>query len=510
MTSAVDNRRLAKNTMVLYFRMLFQMAVFFYISRVIIRVLGVVDYGVYDVVAGLVVVMMFLNNAMTTSSQRFITVALGKSDKEYLNKIYSACIMIHGGLALLVLLLSETAGLWYMHHYMNIPPERFESALWVFHSSLFSAMILVFNVPFNAAIIAYERMTAFAFINIFDTLCKLGIVLALPYCDWGDKLQAYAVMLLVENLVARSLYIYYCRRNFRNMKFVWHTGKEVFRQIFSFVGWNSLTNTALVCNTQGINLLLNFIGGPVVNAGRGVAVSVQSAITAFVSSFQTAVYPQITKSYAQGDIKNMVDLVSRSSRLSFCLLLILAVPILIETPSLLSIWLTNVPPYAVAFTRLLVCVSLVDAFANPLMVGAAATGRVKLYYSIEGGMLLSALPLACLIARLGFGPEAVFVVHLCVVFATQCVRVFLCHNLYALPRSEYFVRSMARGITVLLAALTLPCLTHHYILPDKLWLHFANSLLAALWTVVCIVGLGLENKERNFILSKIKSMAGIN
>ena len=207
MTSAVDNRRLAKNTMVLYFRMLFQMAVFFYISRVIIRVLGVVDYGVYDVVAGLVVVMMFLNNAMTTSSQRFITVALGKGDKEYLNKIYSACIMIHGGLALLVLLLGETAGLWYMHHYMNIPPERFESALWVFHSSLFSAMILVFNVPFNAAIIAYERMTAFAFINIFDTLCKLGIVLALPYCDWGDKLQAYAVMLLAENIVVRSLYI---------------------------------------------------------------------------------------------------------------------------------------------------------------------------------------------------------------------------------------------------------------------------------------------------------------
>ena len=208
MTSAVDNRRLAKNTMVLYFRMLFQMAVFFYTSRVIIRVLGVVDYGVYDVVAGLVVVMMFLNNAMTTSSQRFITVALGKGDKQQLSEVYSNCIIIHGLMALVVLLLGETVGLWYMHHYMNIPPERFESALWVFHSSLFSAMILVFNVPFNAAIIAYERMTAFAFINIFDTLCKLGIVLALPYCDWGDKLQAYAVMLLVVNIVVRSLYIY--------------------------------------------------------------------------------------------------------------------------------------------------------------------------------------------------------------------------------------------------------------------------------------------------------------
>ncbi len=504
MTSAVDNRRLAKNTMVLYFRMLFQMAVFFYTSRVIIGVLGVVDYGVYDVVAGLAVAMMFLNNALATGSQRFITVALGKGDKEYLNKIFSACIVVHCCLAVIVLILAETIGIWYMHTYMNIPSGRFDSALILFQCSVISMMLFVINVPFYSVLIAYERMPAFAALSIFDVLCKLGIVIALPYFQY-DKLITYGVLLMIEAFIHRGLYVVYYCIEFKELKFVRNIGFGNIKQILSFVGWNSLSNTALVCNTQGINLLLNYIGGPVVNAARGVAVSVQSAISCFVASFLTAVYPQITKAYAQEDLRNMVELVSRSSRLSFCLISILSVPLLVETPTLLGIWLDNVPPYSVSFTRLLIIISMVDAFATPLMVGAAATGRAKFYYSIEGGMLLSALPLACLIAYWGYGANAVFVMYLCVTIATQCVRVVLCHELFGLPRKKYFIQEMIRGIIAFLIALTLPYILQYY-LPNNLWLHLCNSILSAVWSAMCIIIIGLKNQERKFALNKAKSI----
>lgn len=504
MTSAVDNRRLAKNTMVLYFRMLFQMAVFFYTSRVIIRVLGVVDYGVYDVVAGLVVVMMFLNNAMTTSSQRFITVALGKGDKQQLSEVYSNCIIIHGLMALVVLLLGETVGLWYMHNYMNIPPERFDSALWVFHCSLLSAMFLVFNVPFNAAIIAYERMTAFAFISIFDILCKLGIVLALPYCNWGDKLQIYAVMLLAENLVARSLYIYYCRRNFPDLKFTWKRNAALFRSILCFAGWNSFSNTSVVCNTQGLNLLLNYMGGPAVNAARGIAFSVQSAVTAFISSFQTAINPQITKSCAQQEFTAMQQLVMRSSRLSFCIVLLLFVPLICKTEWFLWLWLGSVPDYAVTFTRLLLCVSLVDALANPLMVGAAATGRVKRYYIIEGCSLLSILPIACAAASLGCAPQTVFAIQLTVVVIVQIIRIKLCNGLFGLPIKDYLAGVMLRCLGVLAAAYALPRLALSF-LPDTTASTLGIIALSIAWTTAIVLAFGTDKAERTFIFQKISS-----
>ena len=368
MQAAINNRRVAKNTLVLYFRMLFQMAVYLYTSRVVIRELGLVDYGIYDVVGATIGILVFLNNSMLNCTQRFITFAIGKGDSGYLKNVYSVSLVIHFLLALLILLLGETVGLWYVENRMVIPADRFDAALWVYHCSLISAVFVVISVPYNAAIVAYEKMSAFAGITILDTCLKLAVVLSLAFVG-GDKLKAYALMLLGVAFFVRLIYSLYCRYNFKELSFVWVKAGALYKEMLGFAGWSTFGNFAYVCNIQGMNLLLNAFGGALLNAARGAAFQVQVAVTSFTASFQTAINPQITKSYAVNDLVAMNKLVLRSSRFSFFLLLFIALPLMLEMPTVLELWLVNVPPYTVMFTRLLLCVTLVDAVANPMMIG---------------------------------------------------------------------------------------------------------------------------------------------
>ncbi|HRF85241.1 MAG TPA: lipopolysaccharide biosynthesis protein [Alloprevotella sp.] len=498
---AVDNRRIARNTLVLYFRMLFQMAVYLYTSRVIIKVLGVVDYGIYDVVAGIITILIFLNNAMTVSTQRFITVALGEGNVDNLRKVYSGGILIHVLLAVVVLILGETVGYWYMTHYMQIPPARFGAAMTVYHCSVVSAMIMVMSVPYNASVIAYERMTAFAAITILDVTLKLIVVCSLPYCSY-DKLEAYAVLLMAEALLVRIVYGVYCKTRLKDLRFSLTVDYPLLVRMFNFAKWSMFGNLSYVCNTQGINLVLNIIGGPVVNAARGIAFQVQVAVTSFIASFQTAINPQITKIYAQGDLKSMNLLILRSSRLSFFLTLLMAVPLGLETETILRLWLTDVPGYAVVFTRLLLCVSVVDAVANPLMVGASATGRIRKYHLVVGGILLCTLPLAYLAVRIGSRVEMVFVVQLCMVLVAQCARMMICRDLFVFSVRDFIHKVLLRIACTAALALPLPVFLHIY-LPGTIPFRLLVCAMSVLIVAVVVVMVGLEKNERSFVLKKI-------
>lgn len=499
----MDNKRIMKNTVILYVRMIFQMLVYLYTSRIVVKALGIVDYGIYDVVASFVIALTFLNNSMATCTQRFITYALGKGDDKHLSTVFSHSVFMHFILALCIVVAGELFGTWYIGNYMVLPEGRLSDAMFLFHVSLASSFITIISIPYNAAIIAHERMGAFALITIVDVLLKLAITYSLFLFDSG-RIKVYAVLLLIVAVVVRLLYGMYCKLSFKNMRFMMRFNGCVFRDMLGFVGWSTIGNLAVVCNTQGLNLLLNIVGGPVVNAARGMAFQIQTATSAFIASFQNALNPQITKNWAQGNVQDMNGLVLRSSRISYMLILFFIVPIMFETRALLDIWMPEVPQYAVEFTRLLLCVSVVDTVANPLMVGAAATGRIKVYQMVIGGCMLCTLPLAYIAVKTGLPPSGVFITLLFTTVMAQCARMLLCRGLFGFSIRD-FIRKVFFPILYVSALCFLPLLTLKSLVEttDTLWNTIIHCLAIEMWVAISVFTLGITRNERSFILKKI-------
>lgn len=484
--------------------MLFQMAVFLYTSRVLLQVLGVENYGLYDVVGGIVVVLMFLNNSMTTCTQRYITVALGRGEADYLNKVYSAATTIHGLLGLSVVVIGGLLGSLYIHYFLVFPAVKMADVFVVFGCSLFSGMLMIMSMPSNATIIAHEDMGAFAAITIMDVLLKLGLTLALYVMPSEHLLISYALMMLTEAAIVRTVYWLYCHRHYRNIRFVRVRDKGLYREMLSFMGWSTFGNAAIVANTQGINLVLNAFGGPVVNAARGVAFQVQTAVTAFISSFQTAINPQITKTYAQGELEGSNRLILASSRLSFMLMLLMAVPLWLETEFVLQLWLGRVPQFAADFIRLMLCVSLVDCVANPMMIGAAATGRVKVYYLVIGSTLLTTLPLGYWVIDVTGEPAGIFQMLLLTTLLAQCFRMYLCRGLYNFSVRKFFREVFWRILPVGASSLLPLYLLQQFVPLSSAAAHLLFCVGCVLWTGLCAFLMGLKAAEREMILVKLK------
>ena len=423
------NSRMARNTLVLYFRMAFQMAVCLYTSRVVLRMLGVQDYGIYDVVAGIVVMLSFLNNSLTTCTLRFITVALGKGEHAYLNDVYSVSISIHVLMALFVLLLGETVGLWYVLTQLVFPPEMLWPVVVCYQCSLAMGMLMIVSMPYNATIIAYERMTAFAGITVMDAMLKLGVASALCLFAEGRRLVPYALLMLCAAVITRVSYSVYCRRAFPQLRFHFCRDRGIVREMLSFAGWSTFGNASIACNTQGLNLVLNSVGGPAVNAARGVAFQVQMAVTQFVASFQMAINPQITKTYASGQLEETHKLIYKSVRLTFCMLLILCLPLIVEAPAILGLWLVEVPEGTATFLRLLLVILMFQQSSNALVTAIAATGKIKRYEISLGVLMLTIVPISYLVLRLGGAPWSVFVVFLAVVIVAFFVFYFINHRI---------------------------------------------------------------------------------
>ena len=376
-----NTRRIAKNTVMLYIRMLLIMAVTLYTSRVVLNVLGVEDFGIYNVVGGIVVMFSFLNGAMATSTQRFLSFSLGKNDQEQVARVFSMSMTTHISIALIVLLLAETFGLWIFYRYLNIPPERMGAAQWVYQLSVLTFCISIIRVPYNAGIIAYERMSFYAYISIVEVCLKLGMVILLQYLG-SDKLILYALLMALTTGIVTFIYKLYCCKTFSVCRYHYFWDKHLYKELISFSGWSLFGSAANVGVQQGINILLNVFFGVVTNAALGIANQVSSAVSQLVGNFQTAFNPALVKSYASGDYSYFVRLIFQTSRFSYFLLFIIALPLYLCMPFVLKVWLDIVPEYTVVFCRWMLVFVLIDAVSAPLWIGCNYSG-------LKGFLLLS-------------------------------------------------------------------------------------------------------------------------
>ena len=480
--------------------MMFIILVSLYTSRVILKTLGVEDYGIYNVVGGFVSMFGFLNTAMSATTQRYITYSLGTENTAQLNKVFSNCVMTHILIALIVLLFAESVGLWFLFNKMIIPESRMTAAFVVFQCSVVSTVVLILSVPYNADIIAHEKMSAFAYISIVEVTLKLLIVFLLKFSGI-DKLIFYGILLLIVQCSIRLIYGSYCKRHFEETKFriIWDF--SLFKEMLSFAGWNLWGGLSNIMYTHGVNLLLNLFFGPTVNAARGIAIQVQNAISQFANSFQMAINPQITKSYAQRDYAYMHKLVFRSSKFTFILLFILSLPIFTETEAILKLWLGVVPNWTVVFLRLMLCIVIVDSVANPFMVSVAATGNVKLYQSIIGGTMLLIVPTSYIFLKLGCAPNIVFITHLFFAVLTFILRLFIVKRLIHFSIIEYCKVCIFKII-----AIVVPSFFSVWILTKCLNESFESQLFVVVLSVVIGVIFsfisGLTINERQILVQK--------
>lgn len=498
---SANNRRIARNTFLLYFRMLFIMAVSLYTSRVILNTLGIEDYGINNVVGGVVFMFGFINSAMTAGTQRYLTFELGKNNFSQLQKVFSTSVIIHTLISVLILILAETVGLWFVCTQLNIPEGRFEAAMWVYQCSIFSSIVLIMSVPYNACIVAHEKMSAFAYISVLEVSLKLFIVFLLSIGNF-DKLKLYAVLIFTVQLIVRVVYGAYCKRHFAESKFCMQWNGALVKEMLSFAGWNLWGNCAAIAFTQGLNILLNMFFGPAVNAARGISVQVQDVIRQFSVNFQTALNPQITKTYATGELSYMYSLIYRSSKFTFFLLVFLAMPVWIEAETILKLWLKIVPDYTVIFLRLMLCTTIIDAVANPLMIAASATGKVKVYQSVIGGLLLAILPVSYIVLKMGGNPVSVFIVHLCICALTFIVRLFIIRPMIRLKISDYFRKVISVCLVTVAIAFIAPFFIHIY-LPSGLMATFVVCVTSVASVGFTIYLIGLTRHEREFCTDKL-------
>lgn len=498
--TSTNNKRIAKNTLLLYVRMLFMMAISLFTSRVILNTLGVEDYGIQNVVGGVVAMFGFINSSMTSATQRYIIFALGKGDAKRLPTVFGTTLQIHTMIAAIIVLLGETVGLWFLYNKMQIPVERMNAAFWVLQCSIVSTVVMIVSVPYNACIIAHEKMSAFAYISVLEAILKLIIVYLLLIFPF-DKLIVYALLTLIVQLFIRFCYSIYCHRHFQETKYKHVWDKHLFKEMTSFAVWSLWGNLAYIMSTQGLNMILNVFFGPVVNAARAVAVQVQGATQQFVSNFQMALNPQITKNYASGNLDQMHSLMFRSARFSFLLLFFISLPVLLETEFILSVWLKTVPENSVIFTRIMICISLIYTTSNPCGIANKATGKVKVYQMVEGGILLAILPISYLLLKLGAPAYSVFIVHFCIESVAQFSRMYILQKLIHLPMRRYLQNIYIPILATVVIAIIFPIII--YMQMGNGWFRF----IVVGFTCVLSVGtsaffIGLNKGERLFFVDQ--------
>lgn len=494
------NKRIAKNTLVLYVRMLFTMGISLFTSRVILQTLGVEDYGISSVVGGVISMFTFINAAMVSSTQRYLNFELVRGDANQLRSVFSTSLQIHALIALAIIVLSETVGLWFLNEKLVIPEARMTAAMWVYQCSILSCAVSIMSTPYNAVIVAHEKMSAFAYISILDVSLKLLVVYLLVVLPF-DKLIILAILNLLVQLFIRYIYTLYCHRHFPESYFQFRFNKTLFKEMFGFAGWSFWGNLAAILYTQGLNMMLNIFFGPIVNAARGIAVQVQSAVQQFVGGFQTALNPQITKNYASNNLPQMHSLMFRSARFSFLLLFLLSLPVLMETNFILTLWLKTVPDDAVVFTQIMICISLIYTTANPCIIANQATGKVKIYQMVVGGILLLILPISYVVLKLGAPAYSVFIVHFCIESLAQFSRMYMLRKLIHLPLWQYMKNIYIPIVSTVVIAIILPLVVRMQVAEG--WLRF----LAVGFTCVLSVGassyfIGFTKQERVFFLDK--------
>lgn len=504
MSNISSSKRLAANTIMLYLRMLVMMAISLYTSRIVLATLGVDDYGIYNVVGGIVVILSFLNVSMAGATQRFLNIELGKNDLEALRNVFNTSQTIHLMIAVFVLLVGETVGLWFLNEHMNIPTGRMNAANWVFQCSLVSFLLTIISVPYNACIIAHEKMSAFAYISVIEAVLKLLIIYVLVLLPY-DKLMVYAILMAVIAGVIRLIYGTYCNRHFDECKaFCMRYDRDCLRSMLGFSGWTILGALGTISHTQGIAIIINMFFGVAVNSAQGIANQVTNIVNQFVSNFMTALNPQIVKSYAAKESDELCTLVKRGSRMGICLVSFFVIPLVLEIPMILNLWLEEVPEYAAVFIRLILLTSLCSSFASPLATARSATGIIKKYQIVLTTMAWMHLPFAWLCFKLGFPPQSAMYVYLAIIIIEQVYRIWdVCPSI-GLSIPDYIRNVIIKcGFMVVIAFL--PSYTLYKLLPETITFGIIVLLCSFVFTSISIFMFGITKNERESIICFIRS-----
>lgn len=477
--------------------MILIMGVSLYTSRVILRVLGIEDFGIYNVVGGIVVMASFISSSMSSAIQRFISFELGKNNLIELGRVFSMSVNIHIIIAFVILILSETVGLWFVNNELTIPKNRMYAANIVYQLSILTFLVNLISVPYNAAILAYERMNVFAYIGVVEVTLKLLSVFALEWFGY-DQLALYAFFLFLIAFFIRVLYGVYVSKNIIDCKYTFFWDKQLFKTLMDFAGWNLWGNIAHITYTQGINVLLNIFFGPIINASRAIAFQVNSALNSFVSNFQIALKPQIIKSFATDKNQYMQTLIFSGAKYSFFLMLLLCSPILLSTSQIINWWLGSVPDITIIFCKLVIIESLINSISGTLMAGIQASGKIKLYQGVVGGLLLLILPLSYLFLRLGYPPETTLYISIFTVIIALIARVFIVSNILNFSKLAFFKEVLSPIILISTITLLIGFFMTEIIKENIYNLFMINSLL--IFLIFILIGvIGLSKSEKKYI-----------
>ena len=493
-----DNKRIAKNTAYMYIRMFVTMLIGLYTSRAVLSALGFEDYGLYNVVGGIIALFAFVNSAMTNTTSRYITFFLGKKDTRRLREVFSTAFYIHVFVAIIIIILGETIGLWYVCNKLVVPEGRLSATLWLYQFTIITAAANIISVPFNSSIIANERMSAYAVIAIIDSVFKLFVAISLKYISF-DKLVYYGLMILLIQLTINAIYWIYNYRNFEGSRIKNVFDRTLFKEMFGFTGWNLFGSFINMFFNQGINLILNFFCGPTVNAARGISVQVEGLVRTFATNVQTAINPQIIKSYAEGQRERFFTLIFSSSRFCFYLLFMIALPIILEADFLLTLWLGNYPEHTVNFIRITLISVTLESLVTPMFMANLASGKVKIYQTVISIISAVFIPVTYISMKYTLLPESVFVCLLTVRIIEIIARIFIVHHQVGLPRKLYITKVLFNVIAVALCSTIIPVIVHTRF-DESGWLRFLIvGSVSVLSVAIVSYYIGANRQEREFV-----------
>lgn len=497
-----NNKRIAKNTGLLYTRLMFTMFVGFFASRVTLEVLGVEDYGIYNVVGGVVAMFTFLNYSLGTINSRFLSYAIGLNQKNELKNVFRTGFTIQFYLAVIIFVLLESVGLWFVNAKLVIPEERLIAANYIYQFAVISAVIQVLQVSFTASIVAYERMKFYSYLGIVDVGFKLLVITAIYYSEY-DKLITYGFITMICVCIMFIVYNIYCKKNFAEYSWQLKLEKTKFREMISFSGWSFIGSFSSLIKEQGNNILLNIFFGPAVNAARGIAFQVSMSVNRFILHFTTAINPQIIKYYAQKEYDAMIVLVFRGMRISYLLFYTLSLPILLNADFIIGIWLKDVPEFTVLFTQLTIINALVESITYVMGTCIQATGKIKQYQAVSGGLIMLNLPISYLLLKLGNEPHLVFWVSIILAAFTVIVRAYLISRIFPEFKVKSFLSKVIRMAFIVTIITSIPAI---YVkrLMDQDWLGFiTSSVFSICLTIGAILIFGLEKNERKMLVIEV-------
>ena len=509
MSETSTNKRIAKNTLILYFRMLLTMAIGLYTSRVVLAELGISDYGLYSVVGGVVTMFTFVNGSLSAGTQRFLTFELGSGEKKKKKKVFSTAIVIHTFLAIIIFFLAETVGLWFLLNKMNFAPGRLTSAVWVYQFSIVACMVSVIQVPFMSALVAHEKLDIYAYMSIYDAVMKLAIVFLLALTPF-DKLIFYGMLVLLVNISSVTIYNTYCRKHYEECRFAWEFDKITFKRMFSFSAWDVIGSLSSIGQSQGVNIVINIFCGTVVNAAYGISTTVNNVVMGFVNNFLMAANPQIIKSYAQKQLKEMFSLVINSAKMASYLLLFIGIPVFIEVEFLLEIWLGEYPPYAPIFLRIILIQSWVQTLGTPTIRALHATGNIKLVNILVGTLLLCILPVTYILFRVGFPPETVLCVNIIPWMIAIPIRLTLLRHYCNFPIMSYINQVVLLGVGIALLCYIIPYTVHAFVPFEGFKQFLLVGTVSVINSGIIIFFIGIPKHIQSKIVGTAKHILGLN